>query len=40
MTEVFWQEREGWLRACEAATVALRPREQLVAAIYARRAAT
>jgi hypothetical protein len=40
MTEVFWQERAAWLRACEATTAELRPREQVVAAIYARRAAT
>jgi ATP-dependent helicase HepA len=40
MTEVYWQKREAWLRACEAAIVALRPRERLVAVIRARRGAT
>lgn len=40
MTEAYWQRREGWLRGCDAATVELRPRERLVAAIRARRATT
>lgn len=40
MTEVYWQRRAAWLRACEAAVAELRPRERLVAAIRARRAAT
>ena len=40
MSEVYWQRREAWLRACDAAIVESRPREQLVAAIRARRAAT
>ena len=39
MTEVYWQQRENWLCACESAIVALRPREQLIAAILAKRAA-
>lgn len=39
MTEAYWQKRESWLRECEAAVAELRPRESLVAAIYARRAA-
>lgn len=37
MTEVYWAQREAWLRACEPAIVALRPRERLVAAIRARK---
>ncbi|WP_424813465.1 SNF2-related protein [Roseococcus sp. YIM B11640] len=37
MTEAYWREREAWLRNCEAATIGLRPRERLVAAIRARR---
>jgi ATP-dependent helicase HepA len=40
MTKVYWQKREAWLRACESAVVELRPREQLGAAIRARRGAT
>ncbi len=40
MSEVYWQRREAWLRACDAAIAEVRPREQLVAAIRARRAAT
>ncbi len=40
MTEVYWQRREAWLRACEEAIVLLRPREQLVAVIRAKRALT
>jgi ATP-dependent helicase HepA len=39
MTEVYWQRRENWLCACESAIVALRPCEQLIAAILAKRAA-
>jgi hypothetical protein len=39
MTEVYWQRRENWLCACGSAIVALRPREQLIAAILAKRAA-
>jgi ATP-dependent helicase HepA len=37
MTEVYWAQREAWLRNCEAAIAGLRPRERLVAAIHARR---
>jgi len=40
MSEVYWQQREAWLRGCEAAVGGLRPREQLVSAIRARRAPT
>jgi len=40
MTEVYWQRREAWLRACEEAVITLRPRERIVAAIRAKRAAT
>jgi len=40
MTEIYWYRREAWLRACEEAVVGLRPRERLVAAIRAKRAAT
>ena len=39
MTEVYWRQREAWLRGCEAAIVVLRPRERLVAALRARRPA-
>jgi ATP-dependent helicase HepA len=37
MTEVYWEQREAWLRDCAAAIAGLRPRERLVAAIRARR---
>jgi ATP-dependent helicase HepA len=37
MTEVYWAQREVWLRGCETAIVGLRPRERLVAAIRARK---
>ncbi len=40
MSEVYWQRREAWLHGCEAAVVELRPREQLLAAIRARRVTT
>lgn len=40
MNEVYWEQRQAWLRGCDRAVADLRPREQLVAAIRARQPAT
>lgn len=38
MVEVFWQQRERWLRECEHEVLSIQPEEQLIALLQARKA--